>query len=92
RVEVFLSVADGSQAYQVQAVVDGEMEQTHPIDPENGVSFTVDLTDHRWLRLDIRREDGQFEGLINPVFTHTIDPTLSTWEELLRQTGQMDIP
>ena len=89
-VAVNLSVSDDSQAYFVEAVVDGKIKETHPIDPGAGASFTVDLTNHRWLRLDIRREDGQFEGLINPVFTHTIDPTLFTWEDLLRETNQLD--
>jgi hypothetical protein len=44
------------------------------------------MSRYRWLRVDIRRENGDFEGLINPVFNGEhpcfASPSIDTWKQL----------
>jgi len=45
------------------------------------------MSQYRWLRVDIRRENGDFEGLINPVFNGEqpcfTSPSIHTWRQLM---------
>lgn len=80
-----LSVDDRQRKYRAEFVADGKTIAR--IDLRNeAVDFQVDMRRFRWLRVDIRRENGEFEGLINPVYNgkHACfrSPSIHTWGEL----------
>ena len=90
-----LAVADKSIPYFAECVVDGEVIRRIQIGPE-GIDIDVDMHQHKWVRIDIRRGDlaqmaddskGEFEGVINPVFNglHAVfaQPSVATWGELM---------
>lgn len=83
QVSVKLHVEDTANTYYAECVADGEVVAGAPVDPATGARFDIDLSGRRWMRVDIRRADGEFEGFINPVYLERINPTLKTWGDLL---------
>ncbi|MEZ8092592.1 CehA/McbA family metallohydrolase [Photobacterium swingsii] len=89
-----LSVEDEFHDYFVELIADGKVIGRHPLKAHcDGVTeLNIDMTEHAWLRLDIRRagrhqNEREFIGLINPVFNPAFPqfskPTLATWGELV---------
>lgn len=85
-VSYHLSVADTSNGYYAECVADGVVIASYPI-TRQGIEFEVDMSQHSWLRVDIRRGEpaqqagdeqdnavkGEFEGVINPVYNGLYD-------------------
>ncbi|OAN11125.1 hypothetical protein A3K86_19350 [Photobacterium jeanii] len=85
-VDYCLSVDDEFHDYQAELVADGKVIARYSISKDT-TSFRVDMSQYAWLRIDIRRTDGEFEGLINPIYNSNYaqftTPTLSTWGEVM---------
>ncbi|TEW55702.1 hypothetical protein E2R68_04815 [Psychromonas sp. RZ22] len=93
-VEYALSVNDSQSHYFAECIADGEIIARYQLSAET-ILFNVDMKNHGWLRVDIRRgqlnvnnekNNAEFEGLINPIyngqnatFSH---PLIGTWGEL----------
>lgn len=82
-----LAVADTTQHYVAECIVDGDCVARYSLSPQP-TCFDIDLSRNDWVRIDIRREhNDEFEGLINPVYrlksTRFDHPTVQTWGELL---------
>ena len=64
----------------------GHIAINHPIS-DQAINYQVEMSRYRWLRVDIRRKNGEFEGLINPVFNGEhpcfISPSIHTWGQLM---------
>ena len=81
-----ISVADRQQRYDAEFVADGEVIAKVPLSNQ-AINCAVDMSRYRWLRVDIRRKNGDFEGLINPVFNGEnpcfASPSIHTWGQLM---------
>ncbi|MFC0227445.1 CehA/McbA family metallohydrolase [Serratia aquatilis] len=85
-IEVSLAVTDDSQQYYAQCVLDGDIFEQCVLST-SPVSFSIDMCTRHWMRIDIRRQDGTLEGMINPIFNgrqaEFTTPKLRTWGELM---------
>ncbi|WP_116474138.1 CehA/McbA family metallohydrolase [Zobellella maritima] len=81
-----LSVRDTAFEYYAECIADGRRIAVYPLGSQD-IQFRVDMSRHGWLRVDIRRANGDFEGMINPVYNGQTPafsvPTLVTWGELM---------
>jgi hypothetical protein len=81
-----ISVGDRQQQYRAEFVADGEIIAKVPLSHQ-AINYQVDMSRYRWLRVDIRRKNGDFEGLINPVFNGKhpcfTSPSIHTWGQLM---------
>jgi hypothetical protein len=81
-----ISVGDQQQQYHAEFVADGEIIAKIPLSNQ-AISYQVDMSRYHWLRVDIRRKNGDFEGLINPVFNGKhpcfTSPSIHTWGQLM---------
>jgi len=81
-----VSVGDRQQRYDAEFVADGEIIAKVPLSNQ-AINYQVDMSRYRWLRVDIRRKNGDFEGLINPVFNGKhpcfTSPSIHTWGQLM---------
>jgi hypothetical protein len=81
-----ISVGDRQQQYDAEFVADGEIIAKIPLSNQ-AINYQVDMSRYRWLRVDIRRKNGDFEGLINPVFNGEhpcfASPLIHTWGQLM---------
>jgi len=79
-IEYELAVTDHHTHYYAECIADGEIIARYPLSTEM-VAFSVDMQNHAWLRIDIRRgqfntqnerhndiNNAEFEGLINPIY------------------------
>ncbi|MBS4219113.1 CehA/McbA family metallohydrolase [Bacillus sp. FJAT-49711] len=48
-------------------------------------TFNWKNTEYRWLRVDIKSEDGQLLAFTNPIYHGNKTPTVSTWGQLLQK-------
>ena len=80
-----ISVGDRQRQYYAEFVADGNIIARISLG-DRTVDCQVDMSRYRWLRVDIRRENGEFEGLINPVFNGEhpcfASPSIHTWGQL----------
>ena len=80
-----ISVGDRQQQYYAEFVADGGIIARVSLG-DRTVDCQVDMNRYRWLRVDIRRENGDFEGLINPVFNGEhpsfASSSIHTWGQL----------
>jgi hypothetical protein len=81
-----ISVEDQQQQYDAEFVADGQIIAKIALSHQ-AINYHVDMSRYRWVRVDIRRENGDFEGLINPVFNgeHSCftSPSIHTWRQLM---------
>lgn len=81
-----ISVGDQQQQYDAEFVADGEIIAKISLSNQP-INYQIDMSQYRWLRVDIRRENGDFEGLINPVFNGEhpcfTSPSMHTWRQLM---------
>jgi hypothetical protein len=80
-----ISAGDRQRQYFAEFVADGDTIARFSLN-DRPIDHHVDMSRYRWLRVDIRRENGEFEGLINPVFNggHPCfaSPSIHTWGQL----------
>lgn len=81
-----LSVQDTECEYYAECIADGRRIAVYPLTSQC-VHFQVEMSWYGWLRVDIRRANGDVEGMINPVYNGQKPvfsvPTLATWGELM---------
>ena len=81
-----LSVGNPQRGYRAEFVADGDIIARMSLGSK-AAGRQVDMSRYRWLRIDIRRENGEFEGLINPVYNGTYacfeSPAIHTWGQLM---------
>ncbi|OXY80692.1 CehA/McbA family metallohydrolase [Oceanimonas doudoroffii] len=81
-----LAVQDTQCEYYAECIADGRRIEVYPL-TAHGTVFQVDMSRYGWVRVDIRRANGDFEGMINPVYNgqkpEFSAPTLATWGELM---------
>jgi len=80
-----ISVGDRQRHYHAEFVADGDIIAKISLS-DRAIDYQVDMSRYRWLRVDIRRENGDFDGLINPVFNGEhpcfASPSIHTWGQL----------
>jgi len=90
-----ISVGDRQRKYQAEFVADGRIIARIFLGRQ-AIGYDVDMNPYRWLRVDIRRESGEFEGLINPVYNGEHPcfkaPSLHTWGQLMTAITQSRNP
>ncbi|SON49656.1 CehA/McbA family metallohydrolase [Vibrio tapetis] len=89
-----INVGNVSQPFYAERVVDGVVLERIQLSEEH-ITFTTNLADAKWVRIDIRRGQlighqemkGELEGMINPVFNLQnpifAHPVCDTWGELV---------
>ncbi|CAG9001420.1 MAG: hypothetical protein CENE_03440 [Candidatus Celerinatantimonas neptuna] len=90
-IEFQLSLSDLKQNYYAQWVADGELLEEVSLS-EQPVSVSIDMALYAWVRVDIRRQGGELEGVINPIFNGALGyfshPLVQTWGELMNYVDQ----
>lgn len=72
-----------NEAVYFEWIVNGEIVKR---DDAKESSYTFDFTNddaYKWIRVDVRYEDGRFYGFTNPIYFGKKQPELKTWGELL---------
>lgn len=82
-----ISTGNPRKQYTARVVVDGNVEQQHPISSQTDCLFEIDMRSARWARIDITDAGGNFAACINPVRTRTISPSARVWGDLPEVDG-----
>ncbi|MFM2483974.1 CehA/McbA family metallohydrolase [Celerinatantimonas yamalensis] len=80
-----LAVHDRQYNYIAQWIGDGDMIEERPLN-EQLCHVELDMATYSWVRVDIRRTDGQLEGVVNAVYNAQQpifqNPSLHYWSDL----------
>lgn len=85
--DYMIFVEDRQQRYHAEFVADGKIIARISLSHQ-ATHHRIDMRRYRWLRVDICRENGDFEGLINPVYNGEhpcfTSPSIHSWKQLLK--------